>query len=571
MGVFSWIALGTLFLHAIPIIRLVTRPLRALFKDRSEWHFPFAVWMRSSGHWEYLLGPLRDRFLSLGLLIWVVVRWVVEAPLTQDTLVGSSLILFFNLLAILNIRYRDGIGLKIAELGRLHANMHPEDFFHLYYALLCPWPPAFPKGGFRTVSYREVDYRTGRPPLQTWRLTLEAVLSTSTFARLVILASQRVGTDYGCDIFDALSRLWGSRLAQVLQLKLSTQLPPDFPSLSDKTLLVFNHQSVLDFGLNFFALGDLHIRSQKVLGMETRHLRPRFIAAKDHFIDNPLLYSWLGLGKVIEGVGMILVNRKQKGKGWQAMAEAAEKLTQTDVEVAVYPQGTRSYALNSFSGERRDAGFYTTCSPKLWADPLGHLKPGTAHLIVESLIKLRAAGEKRLNVLVIGIIGAGIAGPKGSWHVQTEAELQYRITQPWVLSSEEVAGLDIPQHKTPETQEEQRYFDKVEEIQAQLSRRLVAAMAWHGQLIAYLEEELGHLALNEDQKKRLLEQLRRAETKAEPKAFILLDRILSLPTEQWPRFFELWLALSSPEDAMDTESKAFQALLQEVSEKLMKQ
>lgn len=570
MGVFSWMALGALLLHIIPFFRLVTRPVRALLKNRPEWEFPFARWMILSGHWEYLLGPLRDRFLSLALLIWVVLRWILETPITQDTLLGSSLIVFFNLLAIINIRYRDSMGLKLGELGRLHSNMHPEDFFHLYYVLLCPWPPPFPQEGFRGVSYHEADYRTGSAPIQTLRPTLEAALSTSTLARLVMIAFQRVGPEHGCNVFDGLARLWGSRIAQLFHLRLSTRLPQVLEPLEGKTLLVFNHQSVLDFALNFFALGDIRVHSQERLGLNTRHLRPRFIAAKDHFVDNPFLYSWLGLGKVIENVGMVLINRKQKGKGWQAMAEAAEKLSQSDVEIAVYPQGTRAHPLKSFSGKRRDAGFYTTCSAKHWQDPLGHLKPGTAHLIVDSLIKLYEKGEPQLNILVVGIVGAGIAGPKGAWRVQTETEIEYRVSPTWTLSTQEAQGLQIPKNKEPANEAEERYLKRVEEIQWELSTRLAQTMDWHAQLMEVLEAELPHLDLGEAEQENLLHRLHEAQAQNHIKSFILLDRILSLPTDQWLRFFQLWLALPDKVKDMAGEDKALMALLQEVTEKLIK-
>lgn len=556
MGVLTGVAAIALIFYLTPLLRLISRPLRALLvtkKSPSSIRF-FSLGV-AIGRIEYLLGPLRDRLLSLALLGIAVYLWITEHPLSRETLLASSLIVAFNLLAILSIRYRDGVRLKLAELARCHSTVHPEDFFKLYYAMLSPWPPPFPYQGLREVSYNLADYRSGKAPQRSAWPLVETALATNTLARMAIMAFDRVGPEYGRDAFDGLARLWGSRIAQIFKARLQTTGTETLAPLEGKTLLLFNHKSFLDFGLNFFALGAIRTA-------QGRHLRPRFIAAKDHFIDNPFFYSWIGLGKVIENAGMIFINR-QKGKGWAAMQEAAEKLVNSDVEIAVYPQGTRAYFMQSPSGERLDAGYYTTFSKKTWNQPLGHLKPGTAHLILDTLIQLHERGQNHLNILVVGIDGSAVAGPKGSFKIQTEAEITFRVAPVWKLSSALAEGVKRPLAEA-QTSEEKLYLQRLQEIQEGINRQLLQATAWHALLLQRLQTELDKLGVARQETEEFLAMLRQAEAQSEAAPFILIDRIFSLRPELWERFFRLLLSLK----AVPLKEGSWNALLQEVSDRL---
>jgi len=556
MGVLAWVAAIALIFYLTPFLRLLSRPLRALLRPRkAPERFRFHPWSVKIGRIEYLLGPLRDRLLSVVLLAITIYLWITERPLSRETLLASSLIVAYNLLAILTIRYRDGIRLKLAELARCHSTVHPEDFFNVFYVMLSPLPPPFPYEGLREVTYNLADYRSGKPAQRSSWPLLEASLSTNTLARMAIMAFERVGPEYGRDAFDGLARLWGSRIAQIFKARLQSLGTKQIAPLQGKTLLLFNHKSYLDFGLNFFALGSLRTS-------DGRHLRPRFIAAKDHFIDNPFLYSWIGLGKVIENAGMIFINR-QKGKGWAAMEEAAEKLATRDVEIAVYPQGTRAYFLQSPSGERLDAGYYTTFSKKTWSLPLGHLKPGTAHLILDTLIQLRERSEHHLNILVVGIEGTAVAGPKGSFKIQTEAEINFRVAPVWKVPVSLAEGVQRPAAE-PETPEQRLYLQRIDEIQSGINQHLLDALNWHAALIQRLQTELDKMGVARQETQEFLGHLGEAEAIGQAVPFILIDRIFSLKPELWERFFRLLLSLKT----VPSGEGSWTALLQEVSDRL---
>ncbi|HEX5034858.1 MAG TPA: lysophospholipid acyltransferase family protein [bacterium] len=557
MGLLSWIALISLFFYLTPFLRLLGRPLRAVLAPKKK-SIPvsFNSFLIKIGRWEYLLGPFRDRLLSVLLLSIVVWRWLKESPLSQETLLASSLIVFYNLLAIITIRYRDGVRLKLAEIARVHSNTHPEDFFNLYYLSLSPWPPTFPVEGLREIDFQNADYRSGKPPIHSRWPIVESALATSTLARMAIMAFKRVGPEYGRDAFDGLARLWGSRVAQIFRCHLKIDGARDIPPIEGKSLLLFNHKSYLDFALNFFALGSIH-------KSDGRHLRPRFIAAKDHFIDNPFIYSWIGLGKVIENAGMIFINR-EKGKGWAAMQQAADILVSRDVEIAVYPQGTRAYFMRSPTGERLDAGYYTTFTKKTWDEPLGHLKPGTANLILDTLIALRQRGERKLNILVTGIVGSAVAGPKGSFKAQTEAEVRFKILPVWELPTELAAGLKSPGGNEASTPEEKRYLEQLTRMQVEINAKLLAATDWHQYLLNRLPVELKHLEFPEAEIEAVSKRLVQAEAEGEVRPFILLDRIFSLEPSLWDRFLRLFVPLLQ----RNFGDPSWKALLQEVSERL---
>jgi 1-acyl-sn-glycerol-3-phosphate acyltransferase len=333
--------------------------------------------------------------------------------------------------------------------------------------------------------------------------------------------------------------------------------PEKIPPIEGKTLLIFNHRSYLDFALNFFALGTV----RKSNG---RFLRPRFIAAKDHFIDNPFLYSWIGLGKVIENAGMIFIERKKKGRGWIAMREAAQKLETNDVEIAVYPQGTRAYPFQAYDGTRQDAGYYTTFNRKTWDKPTGHLKPGTPFLIMESLIHLRKMGIDKLNVLLTGIKGTGVAGPKGSFLIQTETDIEFHIEPLWEIPTSYAEGVQCPEDHEASTPEEKRYVQKLEELTEEINRRLLKAIDYHRILRERVKEEFARLKVPTEEINAMERRLINADHAEDLRPYVLIDRILSLKPVYWDRFLHLLLSIKDQPE----KGESWNALLQEVSEKV---
>lgn len=481
------------------------------------------------GKIEYPLSPLRDFVLSFFLgLIGIYHLFFLSGHFYGYLLAG------FFLLSQLNWHHRKKFRLDLCRWVLKFGEIEPNCFFRIYHrglgSFLSPLSISPP-----TLRCSLLDYRTGKPPRKSYLPLLRNMIDTLTLAKLAILAMKKLPSREGVDAFDLFARLWGSRFVASTHLKLSTLGIEKIPPLRGKILLVFNHKSYLDFALTFFALGEIRNGS--------RHLRPRFIAAKDHFIDNPILYSWIGIGKCIEKAGMIFINR-QKGKGWLAMQQASQKLVEEELEVAVYPQGTRAWAMIDERGERKDAGYYNTFSKKSFQDLHGHLKIGSAQLILDTAMALREKKADPLQVLFIGIEGTANVGPKKSFLIQTESEVQFKIGKCWKVELPENISIENPQGKIPHTDSQRKYLEILDQFQATIDIELEQTTKWNGVLIErFLSSLPTPLPCKERGDQLLREFLPSANLNHHNLPFMILDRIYTLPPNRWrnplERFAEL--------------------------------
>ncbi|MBI2335193.1 MAG: 1-acyl-sn-glycerol-3-phosphate acyltransferase [Deltaproteobacteria bacterium] len=546
------------FSFIIPMLRYILR--RLLFLINKLQFSPFNPLQTILGRIDNFMGPFRETVLPILLSINVLVYGIGAYGHWHHKFPKAIFVWLVFLLIAWASRYRRlKVQLELAEFLNQHPNCHPEDFFKIYYAQFAVLPSPPSTWNYRTITLGNVDFRTGRKPKQTFLPFFISALQTSTLASMAILALTRRDEKTGVEIFDALSRMWGAIIALNIKAKISTLHANLVPPLEGKTLLVYNHRSYLDFGLSFFALGLLKTKTD-------RFLRSRFITAKDHFVDNPILYSWLKVGKAIEKAGMIFVDRK-KGKGWEAMLQAAESLVEKEVEIAVYPQGTRANACIDLQGERRDASYYTTFRPDQWQAELGHLKMGTATLILDAAMALaswipglprtRIRGQARddaskLNILVVGIEGTGIAGPKGSFRCQTETEINFVLSEPWHYQLPSNVSLVKPTSSTPKLEAEKNYQTEIKKINFEINARLLKVLNWHEKLIVRACEEMGPSIEN---------FLLQCQASHQSLPFILLDRIFSLP----PSLLKSCLLEFTQLNQKDLHHPAWQALLQKVS------
>ncbi len=475
---------------------------------------------------EYFISPWRDTIVALFLLGFSIYSFVQHQYPSAFINLGLVLLSAFNLFH--RYQFRKALCLWTYKQD----NIEPGEFFDTYYRGLGSFRNPFP-GEAKMVSFELLDYRSGKNPKKILSPLFLGAIDTATLAKLAIFAMQhfegKKGPN-GIDMFDTFARIWGARFVQRAKIALRCEGLDRIQNLQGKTLLVFNHKSYLDFALNFFALGGLRNAE--------RHLRPRFIAAKDHFIDNPLIYSWIGLGKCIEKAGMIFINRN-KGKGWLAMQEAAQKLIDQEVEVAVYPQGTRAWGLKNEKGERIDAGYYTTFSKRNFADLQGHLKIGTAQLILDTALTLKEKNQN-LQVLFVGIDGSATVGPKGSFKIQSETEVIYRLGKLWRVDLPHLP-FENPQGKKAESEAAQNYQAQLESIQDTLDREIEKSIARHPLLAARFIKDLPQ----EDERliNQVIDFLEREDAIENKLPFVILDRLYALPVLSWKSYQDVFLKL----------------------------
>jgi 1-acyl-sn-glycerol-3-phosphate acyltransferase len=394
---------------------------------------------RRLGALEYLFGHLRDHTLGVA---WVgLAAYDLTSVLFGAAFGGAELahVVGAALAAIAYTRHVHA-GLAITEFMRTNPTVHPEELFHRYYDRLGPHGVALPPHASRTIDPADVDFTTGASPTQRLRPLARALYDTAIFARSAYRTLTVCGPAYGREVFDAMATLWGSRVLQLFRARLTVRGLAAFSALDSKLVLAFNHKSHLDFVFAFFALSTARTK-------DGRRLRVRYIAAKDHFVDNAFVYEWLGVGKLIEAVDMVFVDRRGQGKS--AIRDAAQKLAERPIDVAIFPQGTRARPHVGHGGERLDAGYYT--SQAAHDGGLSHLKKGAAHLAL-STAEITAAP---VHVVCVGIDGTATLVPKGAFSVQSETHVHF-----------EVAGaLAIDPTSPPD----------VEAIQAAIHRELVRA------------------------------------------------------------------------------------------------
>ena len=545
------------FSFTIPFIRYILRRFLIILNKLQ--FSPFNPLQTILGRIDNFIGPFRETVLPILLSINVLVYGIGAYSHWHHKFPKAIFVWLVFLLMAWASRYRRlKVQLELAEFLSQHPHCHPEDFFKIYYAQFAVLPSPPSTWNYRTITLGNVDFRTGKKPKQTFFPFFISALQTSTLANMVILALTRRNEKTGIEIFDALSRMWGAIIAFNIKAKISTLHTHQVSPLEGKTLLVYNHRSYLDFGLSFFALGLLKTKTG-------RFLRSRFITAKDHFIDNPILYSWLKVGKAIEKGGMIFVDRR-KGKGWEAMLQAAMSLVEKEVEIAVYPQGTRASACIDLQGKRRDASYYTTFRPDQWQAELGHLKMGTATLILDAAMALSPSwipGQARddaskLNILIVGIEGTGIAGPKGSFRCQTETEINFVLSKPWHYQLPHNISFAKPASSKPKLEAEKNYQAEIKKINLEINERLLKVLNWHEKLKIIAIEEIKQVTQDLPVIESIDQFLSQCIQQKISLPFIILDRIFSQP----PQSAKIYLLKFTQLDLKNLANPAWQNLLQ---------
>lgn len=491
-----------LIAYIVPLGAIVLGPI---LQRRPQWLPSLA---RYSGSLEYVIGHVRDH--TLGLLALGVGLWRLGTG-TDAFLAPLGL----AVLSYWSYRRHVRVGLQMTEFMRANPLAHPGEFFDHYYRRLGVASITVPATASRTVDPAFVSYRTGAAKRQSIWILAHALYDTAIFARSAYRAITEVGDVYGREVFDVMASLWGSRMLQLFHLEMRSEGTERFADLDGKILLVCNHKSHLDFVFTFFALA----RARTQTG---RALRPRFIAAKDHFVDNWVVREGLGVGKLIAAVDMIFVDRK--GRGVAAMREAAEKLVEKTIDIAVFPQGTRAAGVRNGDGEREDAGFYTTGEPER---PYGHLKKGCAYLALDAAI----ASTEPVHLVFIGIDGTGEVVPKGEIAIQTESVIRFAVGDVLTLRPSDVHDLARPEQRGPRTSPERRYLERVEALQRDVNRGLVGAMDWHRRLVRWLEGELASQGVGDRERQTVVQEFERLDQAGEVLPFARLDHLRVAGTE----------------------------------------
>ncbi len=508
--------------------------------------------------YEYVIHPLRHYLVTLPFRL--LVATTLSLYIFGDFNLSLPTALFGALLVILDITtvfHKDTTDLKAAQLLIVFREIHPTDFFNRYkLEFAFGGIDMLDLSGLTAVNPMLVDFTVDNRATLKLLPLFKGIVDTAYITHFCLKVHEVLGSDAVCNMVDSAGSLWGKRVLQLARGKMVVKGVENLHNKHGKFLLIFNHKSMFDFILTFLAVSEIQVAG--------RLLRPRFILAKDHFRDNKIVYSVMGLGKLCEAMGMVFISRRERGKSFEELKRAAKFIVEKEVDIAIYPQGTRAEASDDRSGKRRDAGFYTTIGKKPSAETLAHLKKGTGYLVYDTLCELNTSGlNEPLNLVFVGIKGAGATLPKGSLKVQTENTIEFIIDAPLTLSGDVVLSI---QNETDAAVQAEKMREFATDINTVISERLAAILGIHQTLATrYLTELKGQFRYDNDKIALVQESLRKL-SKDSSVVFQILDRIYALPVAEWNGFLsalsQLLLDRPSPE--------RLGALLTEVSESLLK-
>ncbi len=382
-----------------------------------------------TGRAEWFLRPWRN---------WLVILFFFEAACYfayEGLFLEAALLAAFIVLSIFSeLRFRLHLK-RMAEFVKSNPFIDPRLFFKLYYAGFGIVPVKLPRS---CPIYRAQCQKKSGPINRATTKLLPAIFglfNTLSLARIIRAAYKWKGPKYSREIADAICPIWCARAAQLARMSIDISGLEKLAQLDGKFIFALNHKSYFDF-----AVGPLAILLARP--RDRSSFRLRFLAARDHFLDNPFIYFIMG--KALQIIGTIFVDRKGKKAGAKnASLEAAEKLASLDIDIVIFPQGTRAYANIMPDGKRLDAGYYTSGTKQRLMKSGGHLKKGAAHIAVDAAIALKNIEQSVVHIIPVGLMGTGVAAPRKKLIVQTGVNVQVKIGDPITIRGKDVLPVEI--------------------------------------------------------------------------------------------------------------------------------
>ncbi|MBT3180922.1 MAG: 1-acyl-sn-glycerol-3-phosphate acyltransferase, partial [Deltaproteobacteria bacterium] len=241
------------------------------------------------------------------------------------------------------------------------------------------------------------------------------------------------------EVIPSIATIWATRILQLIEGKLCIEGLEKLHGKNSHTIFLFTHKSFLDFLIASLVPIITAMRSN------SKRRVPLFLLAMDHFKKNFILYRVIGIGKIAEALGMIFVNRSDSGNKDRATAvieSATKKLIYEDVDLAIFPQGTRVYPYPPQTDEPYEAGYYTVGSKDRLCSDGGHLKKGASFIATDVALSLASSGDsKPLKIVPVAIGGTAKACPRGKMRINSGIELRLTIGDPILLTASSVEDI----------------------------------------------------------------------------------------------------------------------------------
>ena len=532
----SWTTALLLAIYLVPLFRLITVPF--------EYGRPHFMRLNSRfGQWEHLVGGFRDILATpylVGGIVWHL--WQLSITHAALHLIWSvAAVVLLSAAFYFRISRRRAYG-RLLELIRKFPTIHPQEFFDHFLCSSGAVRHALPDEPRCMIDPSNIDFREetqGKSGTIGITKLINGVWSSMWILQLILLA-QRIHKIHAPEIYSSLHLLWATRSAQLSRSAVTIDDKERLPAVSGLQIFAFTHMSFLDFILAPLALASRPLEESKPVNCS-----PRFLLAEGHFRKNPILHRIIGIGRAAEAHGMIFVKRHPKRKHAGAVnketlekaaevtAQAARKLLCDQVELAIFPQGTRTVPYKNSRGERLDAGYYTVAPRwRIKADG-AHLKKGLAHIAAKTAIMLKATDSpQKLHIVPVAISGTGIACPRGTLKILKNTHIRMRVGEPIVVTRSSIPMLEGP--KRNDQSFDRSYTEFVEQLQKRIDQELKAAGRVHVGLEMRMFEDVRDML---DPLK--IEELAIAMKEWRGEDYLvhaILDAIYACPPDRWRPF-----------------------------------
>lgn len=419
--------------YATPVVHILLKP----FKLRST----FAIkTCKLSGISEIIIAPIRD---SVGLFILSLAAASNLINLANAKNV-SSLIIAIICMALIAASFvhrfiRTRSLLALCEFAGGNPEMHPQDFFDYIFCCYGFLQIKLPQKAARTIDLANIDFRTEKEssPLKRTEKILGA-WTTMRMTSLVTLVRKRLGFEALRNISPALTCIWASRTAQIIESSLTIEGLAAHGLHPCKRIYIFTHKSFFDFIFAPLVPISLALREKNC----PRTL-PSFIVAAGHFRRNPIFTYVFGIGKAARNLNMLFVERTGKKKtARDATINAARMIVDEGQDIALFPQGARAlpyYPLNG--GLRSDAGYYTVGSKERIGAYGKQLKSGLGFICAEAIRMLGENSKWRIEIIPVAISGTANACPRDSMKIFKNVSLKLTLGEPIELIPENSSAL----------------------------------------------------------------------------------------------------------------------------------
>jgi len=472
-----WLFYIVAALYVVPLLRLVSFPL-------SLGHPFFMFFNKSLGLLEHAVSWFRDTVVVLYLFsfgLWHLFFGIDTAH--QGKIILGIAALALVALSAANRVWKKNARQRLIDFVRHYPTIHPKEFFS---HLLCSsggFRHSLPKRPYRLVDPAHLDFRSKNGKRLPIRNVIAEIWSTIWCTRLSLLALKWRGRDFLRSVASAMAVIWGTRMAELSRAEVIVDGADRLSEIHGFNIYVFNHSSFFDFAMVPVVMA---ARAGAVLGDMNNF--PRFLVAKDHFLDNPVFHRILGIGRVAEEAGMVFVERKEKEAAARVVVEdAAVKLVRDGIDLAVFPQGTRAVPKIAANGERLEAGYYTVGRPARMKRDGDHIKKGAAHIATcAAIILAQEKIDADINIVPVAIKGTSIIAPKGTMRMKSSVTVRLNVGNPIIVRTAEVKGIDDDSG--------QAYTDFVRRLHERIDHELKSVVGVHANLERRFFEDMRMVA-----------------------------------------------------------------------------